>query len=36
MRQASVSITKGGITYREDLTLYAFIELGNFGAWRRP
>jgi hypothetical protein len=35
MRQASVSIKKGEITYREGLTHHAIVELGNFGACRR-
>ncbi len=32
MRQASVSIKKGEITYREDLTRYAIVEPGDSGA----
>jgi hypothetical protein len=35
MRQASVSIKKGEITYREDLTRYAIVELRNIGEYRR-
>jgi hypothetical protein len=35
MRQASVSIKKGEIAYREDLTRYAIVEPRNLGARRR-
>ena len=35
MRQASASIKKGEITYREDLTRNAIVEPGDFGTCRR-
>jgi len=35
MREASVSIKKGEITNREDLTRYAFVEPRDFGTRRR-
>ena len=35
MRQASVSIEKGGMTYREDLTLHAIVEHWDLGSCRR-
>ena len=35
MRPASMSIKKGEITYREDLTRYAIVEPRDFGTCRR-
>ena len=35
MRPASMSIKKGEITYREDLTRYAIVEPRSFGTCRR-